>query len=122
MWRARPSVRPSARLPACLPACLPVCELMSAIKPFARICEIRCRSSLHHVIKKRLFCAYRLSGSRHSAVCLSVCVATFIVLLRYNSSQGIRAPFFTIDEFRENGRSGSGALTDVSESTLVSML
>jgi len=70
-----------------------VCELISAIKPFARFCSIRWPGSWHQVIKKRLFCAYRLSGSRLSAVCLSVWVATIIVVLWHNSSQGIRAPF-----------------------------
>ena len=34
------------RQPVCLSACLSVCELLSAIKPFARFCEIPGHSCL----------------------------------------------------------------------------
>ena len=101
-----------------------VCELMSAIKPFVRFCEIRWPGSWHQVLKKRLFCAYRLIGSRLSAVCLSVCLS---VCLGCHNCCPIVAQFVTRDprtillitgEFRENGRSGSGALlAGVNEST-----
>jgi hypothetical protein len=50
---------------------LPVCELMSAIKPFARFCEIRCLGSLQQVTKKPL--CISVQWQQHFS-CLSVCL------------------------------------------------
>jgi len=60
-------------------------------------------------IKRRLFCAYRLNDSRPSAVCLSGCHIYCSVAVQL-VTRDPRAILFTIDGFRENGRSGSGAL------------